>query len=368
MLKSHANLLNNGNRSESDLDRCSLWMKQACGFGLIRCWFLLTIMATTMGVSGLTPQTTLGYEKRIAVLIGLGEYETGRNKGVFRNLPVVSNDLEAVGKALLKLGFEEILIFSDQKKPLGSPFDYRPVLLPEQLLENSARVSAADIERIITQLLEKVHKSGSKDLLLIYFTGHGGVFGKADRVLALPQSEKSVRGSYYRVRALLNNLADKAPTADKLLIVDACADELGISGNEGPGTRMEEELPPFLFASRAGEAAFYDKKLGMSVFTYYFVDALVRAEELLLGDGDGSIDNFGILEYLNKFVPRHSTTEQKKAEKSRNVVQHPYGSDSKRLVIANYKTTRPPPNANVTGVQRDNYLRSLSAAIYGSDR
>ena len=98
------------------------------------------------------------------------------------------------------------------------------------------------------------------------------------------------------------------------------------------------------------------------------MDALTRPEELLLGNGDGSIDNFGIVEHVKKSVPRHRTVEQKKSEKSRNFVQTPYSYDSKRVVLGNYKTTRPRLDADAKETQREDYLRSLRAATYGSDR
>lgn len=327
--------------------------------------FVIALLAIAVAVIGMLPKTGFAYDQRIALLIGLGQYEGGLNKGVFRNLPVVANDLEAVGKALQKLGFNDIKIYTDQTLPSGSRFDYYSLLHAADTA--SARVSSLDIERVINQLLDKLHQSGKNNLLLVYFTGHGGAFGKADRVLVAPQSERSVPSSFYRVRRLLNSMTDLAPATDKMLVVDACADELGIN-SEGQGAKTDEEMPTFLFSSRAGEASFFDKHLGMSVFTHYFVDALTRAEDLRLGEEEGKIDSDGIKKHVHRYVPKHSTADQKKLQPEKNRVQHPYGSDGKPLVLAEYEIkSRPPrPGPEATDAQKEDYLRALQETYYGS--
>ncbi len=328
---------------------------------------VFALLAVALATAAMLPKRALAYDQRIALLIGLGEYESGQNKGVFRNLPIVANDLDAVGKALTKLGFR-VLIYSDQQKPLGSSFEY---LRLTALDAGSPRVSSQDVEDVVNNLLNKLHESGQNALLLVYYSGHGGVFGKADRVLVAPQSRSSSPSSFYRVRKLLIDMSDKAPATDKMLVVDACADDLKISG-EAAGPKMEEELPTSLFSSRAGEPSFYDPNLRMSVFTHYFVDALTRAEELRLGYANGKIDSEGIRGYVYRVVPEHRSVTQKKLRPpgTANRVQRPYATDGKLLVLAEYgatpKTVPPPPNE--TDAEKEARLRALKETNYGSNR
>ncbi len=156
-------------------------------------------------------QPSIPYDHKIAILIGTGHYQAGRGKVTFRELPGVANDLTSVSAALSSLGFDEIYIYSDLEKPAASKTDFRtPLRIGESPI---LPVNSLHVARVINDLLaERFENSKERNLLLVYLSGHGGVFGKADRVIALPDSEVANPDSFFRVRKLLNLLADKAPS------------------------------------------------------------------------------------------------------------------------------------------------------------
>ncbi|MBI3527860.1 MAG: caspase family protein [Betaproteobacteria bacterium] len=300
------------------------------------------------------------------MLIGLGKYESGASKGLFRDLPVAANDLEAVANALERLGFDQIEIYSDLMPPIGSRFDFRSLLIPGD--SPSLPINSLHVDRLINDRLIALEETEENDLLLIYFTGHGGIFGKADRVLAVPDSRVSTPNSFVQVKHILNIMADRANSTDKFLVVDACADQLKNSA-ELQGTKTDEELPDYLYSSKLGEMSFFDRHLGISVFTHYFVEALVRADELGIGDVTGKIESHDIKNYVRRYVPLHTDMEQKKPQRPKNVplVQHPLGSGSQNLVLTQYKvgTKSPLPDSEATAAQREIYLRSIQETYYG---
>ena len=279
------------------------------------------------------------YDQRYALLIGLGKYEQGRNKGFFRNLELVVNDLETVANALREIDFDQIDIYSDlDPQSTGGDVDYKKLLFfGENVL---TPIRAEHIRKIIRDKLdyfESLEKSEldmpKKRLLLVYFTGHGGLIGRADRVLATPDSDVNDPESFPRVYKLLDDLTARAPTVDKMLVIDACADDL-IKNVEYSITRYDEELPAYVYSSGLHEASFFDKKLRKSIFTHYFAQALQQADRFGHGDNNGTIDSDEIIEYVKEMVPNHPEKEQKKDPSviKLSPVQHPRGSSGKSRI------------------------------------
>lgn len=301
------------------------------------------------------------YSRKIALLVGTGKYQAGRGKGSFRDLPAVANDLKEMAAALGGIGFET-KIFSDLETPNGSTQSFRSPLVAGEA--SGVPVNSLHIARIVEQVLDSLDRSSERALLLIYFTGHGGTFGKSERVVALPDSEPTSPDSFYRLRKLLNLLADRALTADKYLVVDACADALG-KRSDDLVTRTDEELPPYLFSSRLGEPSFVDPDKNESVFTLHFVDAIVRARELSLLDSAGVLDTDAIRAYLYSKVPAHGKIEQKRRPgiTVSPITQHPYGS-TQNLSLAVMEDTVPAPSGQAGRDEIDRYTRALYRGHY----
>ena len=289
-----------------------------------------TALIATMLVAVATFRPVYAYEQRVAVLIGLEHYEVGRGKGIFRDLPFSTNDLEAVGKALKEIGFDRIFLYSDAEAPKGSDFEYRS-LLPAD--EETSTVGSEHIGGIISQALHALKKKRNS-LLFVYFTGHGGAFEGGDRVLALPNSKLKDPTSFSRVQMILEQMARTVERADKMLVVDACADDLG-KGLPPYVTMRSEQLPVHLFSSSLGQMSFFDRRLKMSVFSYHFVEALKRADcSLGFGNWNGKIESEEVEAYVRSRVPKHGHKEQKKNDSDGKVPeQKPWGSGEKNLEL-----------------------------------
>lgn len=314
--------------------------------------FLATVMFTTQSM-----QTAFAYEQRIAILFGFEKYEGGEGKGVFRNLPFATNDLESVATALHDIGFDRIEIFTDARQPRASLFQYRSIRPDKGTLEN----------QIVEFLNTLPNDSKQKSLLLIYFTGHGGVFNQADRMLALPDTKDGVDSSYAEVWKILEMMTNKATNADKLLVIDACADKLG------PGQGYHSGLPPeafaeYLFSSRIGQMSFFDRELQQSIFTHYFVDALydIRAQH-------GKVTLEKVYSYVKDFVPTHPRREQRKRPGGTIAnEQVPYGSVNNNIDLTESITptpgfSRPQMQAQPTGNLATRPTENFRA-IYGREK
>lgn len=301
------------------------------------------------------------YEKKVALLIGMTEYASGKGKGIFRDLPYTANDLEAVGTALKELKFDPIKVYSDVKKPIDSKFEYR------SLGDGNLPATALDLWQIIFNLLDSL-KTDQKTLLFIYFTGHGGTFKGKDRVLALPDSRLGNTKSFSRVQEILEDIAKRGlDQIDTMLVIDACADELE-KGLPGAVTMSSELLPVHLFSSGLGEISFFDHRLEMSVFSYYFLEALKRADRDNFERPDGKVTSDEILNYVKYYVPKHSSKEWKKSPDRKLSDQIPWGGGEKSIELGpsrmDARSLRRKPDeseedweARVTGASKSSYGR-----------
>lgn len=337
----------------------ALWISRPC----LNCLALFVLAALPLAgycqADGLPTRTT--YARKIALLIGTGHYQAGRGKGAFRDLPAVANDLNAMGLALTSIGFQT-KIYSDLDVPGDSSLSFRSPLVAGE--SPVLPVTTLHIARIVEQLLDSLEQSTERTLLVVYLSGHGGILGKSDRVVALPDSEPGSPDSFFRVRKLLNSLAERAPNTDKYLIVDACAGPLG-KRSDDLVTRIDEELPPYVFSSRLGESSYIDPEKNQSVFTFYLVQAIVRAKELNLLESDGTLDTDAIRAYLYAKVPLHAKTEQKRrlAAIGAPLVQHPFGSTQNlSLTVIRDTVPSPPPSAGRDEIDR--YTRALFESHY----
>lgn len=319
-------------------------------------------LAATIIIAVQASQPALAYEHPMAILFGFENYERGENKGIFRNLPFTGNDLELVGTALSEIGFDPIYIYSDIVAPRGSKFEYRPL-----------RPSKVDLEAKISDLLislESNNQENRNDLLLIYFTGHGGTFNKDNptRMLALPNTQRQRFPSYAGVLPILELMSSTAKNVDKILIIDACADDLG----NGPLTASAvspEKIPGYLFSSSPGEMSFFDRELRVSIFTHYFVEAIKQVVDGTI-DGPRKLTFTKIQEYVQEYVPGHPRKEQKKnMSQAPPSSQNPLGANPKRMVLwpptKSSGNLRHPQIRDESVENREARLMGIGQAIYG---
>lgn len=304
----------------------------------------------------------LAYEQRVAILFGFKNYEQGQGKGIFRNLPFTANDLESVGTALREIGFDpiNIHIYSDIDAPKGTKFEYRKI--------NSNR---SQLEETISKALESLQSDEQQhrdSLLLIYFTGHGGIFNNSKRMLAFPDTKVNNETSYASVWSILEQLSSNAGNVDKMLVIDACADYLG-KGVPYASALTPEEMAVYLFSSSLGEMSFFDRQLGISVFTHYFVEAIKQADDVTfgVGNGDGKVNSEEIEKYVREYVPNHPRKEQKKSKsEAKSSAQHPSGSGGKKIELGSSSivSSKLPDISGESAESRKARLSGYLRAIY----
>ena len=307
------------------------------------------------------------YTERVALLIGLEQYERGLGNGFFRDLVFSTRDLEAVATALNEIGFDPIHVYSDVETPPWSQFEHRS-LLPSNasVTENPA---ANDIMRTVSTIV-----SSTKDnsLLLVYFTGHGGSFNQEVRALATAQSERLGLSSFHQstfvdVQSLIEKMAeigDRNSNVDMILVVDACADDLG-PGSPYSSKRNPENAPAYLYSSALGQSSYFDKDLELSVFTHHFVEAITVASQSVGGD----VTYQNVRRYVIDNVPDHRNKEEKKNPDATVHQQTPLGFGVKNLFLGSSKATASysSRNQSETEEEREAYLTGLRRALYGKE-
>ncbi len=298
---------------------------------------LLKVVICITFMIGVAPlQSVYGYQKRIALLIGAELYEGGAGEGIFRNLPFF-NDLNALQVELRKVGFDTVTVYSDTEN-VEYIDSYKPINF-----DPSSSVSVSDVDKVIERQLSAIEDKDDT-LFLLYLTGHGGAFtgpyganDRPDRVLAFPNSELDLPGSFMRVQGILEKMAISAPSVDKILVIDACADIIG-PGSGFSATMSAEHLPYHLYSSTLEEKSYFDSELGISVFTHHFIKALTEADTTVYGEPpDGKIDTGEIFQYVNRWVPNHDGAKKQKKliSQDEKFQQTPWGSGSQSIVVVN---------------------------------
>ena len=321
-------------------------------------WRALYLAAFALWVLAVFSPAAYGYDQLNALLIGLGNYEIGRGKGSFRDLSMVPGDLETMAEVLKQIGFQ-VDIYSDL-----DPQRYRRLLFPDE--DSTQAVRVEHLRTTIEDFVES-HKN-ENSLVLIYFTGHGGLAGKTNRLLAVPDSVLRDELSFADVSYLLETIDLEAPRARKIMVIDACANEL-TTKVVGFKTRPDDQLPVHVFSSDLTEASFFDKKMGKSIFTHYFAMGLQEADDLGYGDYSGTIDSDEIIDYVKRRVPLHVDPERKNTKmKQVNQVQHPFGSGSPNIMLAESDKPVVDPPVGASDADRAVYFHYLKNIFYGGDK
>lgn len=306
------------------------------------CWVatgVALLLAVMLGTS--VPAYAAADDIRMAYLIGFGRYQSGLSKGTFRDLPIV-NDIEAMGNALLRIGFatEDVVILTDGDQPIGSSLTYRKPLTSLESLDTP--VALSHFTRAISDALLGLENRNARGLIVFYFSGHGGMIvpesGKekdGERVLAFPNSHSDDPDSFARVYELLEKLAQRAPDVQKVLIIDACANQLKAKPTTRTQSRSAEALPVHFFSSRLGKPSFFNPETQSSLFTSVLADALVHADDL--GE-EGNLDGFVDTEEVVKYVERHFPTKSAQLKRpmdgeSKSVAQKPWMLATEKLVL-----------------------------------
>ena len=314
------------------------------------------------------------YDKRVALLIGLGKYQAGKGKGVFRDIPEVKKDLIALAKALEHVGYDEIVIYSDYQADEATKWEFQPLTPPK----SRRPVAAADLNDQVSERLSALRNESGRTLFLVYFTGHGGTIHKTERVIATPDSHNGNASSFVMVRQLLHKMAAQVRddagnvrSIDRVLIVDACANLLETPEKEPSdgfsSTLSEEYLPVYFFSSEKEKPSFVDAGKG-SVFTQYLARALSEPATHFLRTSDGDIDPVALRDYLIRVVPQHTVGATKREDKI--VPQkafRPFVSGRQDFFLGRERDLLA-PRPNLTSEAQAAHLRGQLRANYPKDQ
>ena len=224
---------------------------------------------------------------RFALLVGVDDYSN------LKKLQFCGNDSRALRDQLVSAGF---------------PAD-QVVLMHDDAKENRFRPFKANIERQLALLLNEVE---ADDLVVVAFSGHGVQPGETayfcpadgnidDAQTLIPLTGK--QGVYDQLQ--------KSKAALKLVIVDACRDDLRIAGKGGSRDAedvarfVREPPPPGIVCLRScgpGQKSQADPQLKHGVFMHYVLEGFSGKAD---GNGDGFVSVDELSTYAAQETKKH---------------------------------------------------------------
>lgn len=207
-----------------------------------------------------------------AVVAGIGEYEDT----LYAPLPACVDDAKAVAKQLTCCGYDpkHICLLVDG--------DIDGNLLIQELAGDNTRLSKPTRGNILEALKSVAQRTRPEDLLLFYYTGHGGLEDQESYLVTHDGRKNTLEHTALSVSALRKIMLD-APAQKKVIILDACRTEVapGSKGMPGPLPpafieRVFEQAKGFVLLTScdAGENSYMWKEKQHSVFTYFLLEAL----------------------------------------------------------------------------------------------
>jgi tetratricopeptide (TPR) repeat protein len=213
-----------------------------------------------------------------AVIVGIGKY---KNLPADKQLRYTVNDAQAIRTVLIS--------------PEGGNFKVENV---HMLIDEAATL--ANVRREIGEWLPSVAKEG--DRVLIYFAGHGFLYGGQGYLAPSDFKGDDVPGTGYPMRELGQAIGGKIHASYKILLTDACHTG-AISPEDTQNLNQTlSKLNESVFsmtASRDREASLESETLRHGIFTYYVVQGLTGAADTNR-DGIVTADELG--EYVHTQV------------------------------------------------------------------
>ncbi len=258
--------------------------------------FAVSAFAQTQQTQGQTQQRDLKIEKiedagappklqtiprSYAVIVGISRYQNLPEK---LQLQYAERDAQS--------------IYTIAISPEGGNFKQENV----HVLEGS-KASLANVRHEIGEWLPSVAKEG--DRVLIYFAGHGFVYGGKGYLAPYDFDMNNIGGTGYPMDELGAAIGSKIHATSKILLTDAChSGAISPEDTENLNGKLEN-LNPSLFsltASRAREQSFESPQLdgGHGVFTYYVVQGMGGAADVAPRDGVVTADELS--EYVHTQV------------------------------------------------------------------
>lgn len=232
-------------------------------------------------------------QDKYAIVIGVETYDTS----IFNNLDYASEDAEDMGQALERLGFNTTVMTSESRS---------------QKLRPTTPAKVNDVIKSVTA------SCSNEDTLLITLSGHGVQFsdeeltasGVRETYFCPSEASLSDKSSMVKISSLVN-LMNSAPASRKLLLVDACQEQvLSTEGKKKGAKRIElgsvhesrRSVPgglAVLFSCSSGQFSWEHPSIGHSVFSYHVIEYLNGKAEQRFYDSD-QIDLNGLVFFVSK--------------------------------------------------------------------
>ena len=230
-----------------------------------------------------TAQLTAQENKKLALLIGVEEYE---RRG-FRNLKFAEDDMEALGAALELEGFEVLTVLGN--KGQGATRDQI-----ESVLEN--------------EFVPRIRKLKKADIALIGFAGHGrhqttsGEVRREDHYFCPSDAHDNDAATWISISELIATLERESGSENNLLLIDACRDNPSRGrGVDGSGFSTSKDAVAVFFASSYNEQAYEIEAYEHGLFTHYLLKGFEQAT-----DFEGNVTWDSLVGYVKTNVDRDS--------------------------------------------------------------
>ncbi|MEA5554236.1 GUN4 domain-containing protein [Anabaena cylindrica UHCC 0172] len=219
---------------------------------------------------------------RIALLIGVSEYEPGLNQ-----LAGAVKDIEAMQRVL-------------QHPEMGGFAESEIIVMPNP--------QKWDLENTIEKLFANRKKD---DLLLLYFSGHGIIDDSGNLYLTNSQTHKYDNGNLVETSAtaasLIHRFMENSRSQRQVIILDACfsgAFAEGMQAKDDSNVDINKELGgkgrAVLTSSSSSQYSFEQAEEELSVYTRYIVNGIETGAADTDNDGMISVDE--LHEYARKKV------------------------------------------------------------------
>jgi len=222
-------------------------------FALLFLFFAVSAACAQEGSTNSKGAFVEGVGRKIAVLIGINDYEE------IRKLRYAKNDVTAIRDQLYKIGFEKENVFC---LVCGETSKERPTK-----------------DRILTTIQHAAELAREGDILLIAMTGHGIEMSDGQsRFCSIETNPDNLQDTTVPIGDVFAAVENSRATF-KLMLVDACRND-PFRGKAAFGAKTLDTLdnPPkgaLLFQSSAkGEISLEDDEFKQGIFSHYIVEGL----------------------------------------------------------------------------------------------
>lgn len=224
--------------------------------------------------------------EKYAVLVGVEAYND------FETLEYAEDDAEDIGQALEELGFKTTVMSSSARKSFLKP---------------------TSPEKILTVLKTRIDSCENGDTLIVGLSGHGIQFkdeeplksGVRETYFCPEDADTADKSTLLPINEQIIRMLNDCPASRKLLLVDACRNEILPESARKKGSVVRIDLEPVhqnrrsvpggmavLFSCDNGQFSWEHEELGHSVFSHFALQYLNGKADPAFYDGGLDVDNF----------------------------------------------------------------------------